>query len=177
MIRLDDIVGVSLRKVTYYVLPGLADETVIRHGTRDDVSMGIEFRTEGGGVFMASWVNENLDARVAVDQGDAGERYPHSGDLASVDAGASPAWRALLGRRVTAVESLQGLQPASDELTQVGVRFCFDDAAVTIALGEVDEGDELTYSPNNLVVLFDNDEAARYVASLSPGDTSAESVP
>ncbi|HEX6447746.1 MAG TPA: hypothetical protein VF053_21795 [Streptosporangiales bacterium] len=164
--RLDDIAGVSLREVIYYVLPDLADESMIRHGDRHDVSMGIEFRTEGGGAFTVSWVTEGLDARVEVDLGPSAERYGDA-KLTAVAATGWPEWRQALGRRVTAVTGLQGLKPAEEGLTQVGVRLGFDDGGVTVALGEVDGQGALAYSPNNLVVLFDEAEATAYAASLA----------
>jgi hypothetical protein len=164
--RLDDIVGVSLREVTYYVLPELADEALIRRGNRHDVSMGIEFRTEGGGTFTVSWVTEGLDARVEVDRGPAAERYGDT-DLATVAATGWPEWQQALGRRISAATGLQGLKAAEEGLTQVGVRLGFDGGGVTVALGEVDADRELAYSPNNLVVLFDEAEAMAYAASLA----------
>lgn len=167
--ELEDVVGARLRAVRYSTLPDLAEEKFVRFGDVHDVSMGVEFATDGGGVFTASWVTEDLDARLEVAAGPISERFPGR-DLPALDAAAWE-WQELLGRALVEVTSLSGLRPLDEGLTQVGVRLGFDNGrTVTVALGEVDSDGEPTYSVDNLVVLFDPTAAQRYATSLTEED-------
>lgn len=153
-------VGTRLWAVRYRTLPNLDEERFVRFGPVHDVPMGVELHSDGG-VVRITWVKDGSASRIDLAQGPVEERFPGS-TLPSMNVGVWNEWRALLARGLTEIIGLDDMDGV-----RIGFRLGFDGGGcATAALGEVDAEGQLNQSDDNLVVLFDEDLADAYTASL-----------
>lgn len=140
----------------YHVSPGI-----------DQARMGVEIDMADDSTFMLAWHMDGYREGLRLGLFDVGSLQRHRRvDL--IDSTDSEVWRACIGRdiEVVAASWFSGSSDEGAASTAVwSVRLGFDNRqSIVVALGEVPFGtDDLSYIPDNLVVISEPKKAQQYV--------------
>lgn len=183
------IVGEAIESVAY-LIPGISDRSTSRpeHLAGFDfvsnVSMGIEFEMTSGKTYSIIWemegVADGMFDGISLAPGAAAERGASSRgthELAAFDVSESDNWKNILGQKVTGTALSWQETGVADSISVWSMRFDFEGhGSIVVALGAPTGRTEepITYSSDDLVVIFDAEIARSYRPSAAESSAFAD---
>lgn len=126
------------------------------HPACDSVDFAVEFRTEAGRVFTASWDSPGDKEGIGLREGPAlGMAVTEEAVAAIWDVSGTVQWRDLIGRRVDSVELMYQTWNSSESLWCQRIDLVIERRLVTLLLADgALDGDALAVSADNIAAVF-----------------------
>lgn len=158
--------GEVLRAVHYVALRGHGWPEGHRDDRAHEVDMAVELGMESGAVLVLAWAMDGLNEGIATEFRCPGE--PGTGSLGDpVDVSDHVDWRRFLGVPIANIGVAWHVPNVGCREMPWAYRFGFsNESSLVIALGE-SEGAGFAYSPDGLVVIFDDEIASAYTIPAS----------
>ena len=163
---LGDLVGQPLARVAYAMPTGFAWEHDVSIPAIHEAELAVMLDF-GGRITRLDWAQSGPDEGLALQMD---SEFPAQWTLREVSN--VPAWSRLVGTPLGGVTLVWHQADAQAATTALAAGFRFlNGASVTVALGEL-AGGRPCYLPDQIVVLFDEDVARRYLGALSTGSSN-----
>lgn len=157
----DIVMGQAVRMVRYVVPRGEIWPEGHMDRRAHEVDMAVEMVMVGGGAVVLPWAMDGVNEGLAIESRDPGEVDVNlPGD--AIDVSDHLDWRGLLG--ISVVDIVPAWHVPNEGCPEMPWAFRFEFAnnlGVVVALGAAD-GDGLAYSPDDLIVIFDEGLAISY---------------
>lgn len=158
-VLLGPLVGDAVRSVHYVVPRGGFWPEGHRESRVHEVDMAVKMTMDSGTAVVLSWEMDGLNEGLAIESSPTMDAHSLPGDVIDVSSNAD--WSRLLGRSIVSISTAWHVPNEGCPEMPWAFRFAFTEGVhLVIALGEAEE--EVAYSPDSLVVIFDEEIAASY---------------